>query len=384
LANQDKELVFLKIAHICGPLVRPAGTERSIVELALEMKRQNIEARIYTPFLRENLFNGMCKQLDIEEVRVPTLPLFGVYYDLYTTKRLVSEASKWADVLILHSCHAIASYALRRFSMPCIPFYHIDKWDWNVYGHLGPLAPIYARPLIALEMRSLQQLPIAFANSRNLASVIQQHAPYARIVPITIGVDTSRFYPVWGRDDGFVMMAGRFHPMNNFEIGIRAMAGTGFEVLVAGLVEPKFRWYYDQLRELVLREKDLKDKVVFKTLSESELIDRLQSCSLFLSPRKYDYLGHAAMEPMACGKPVVQLSSDSHLEDDPPVVLCNSKVSQWTAAVQTLMLDSEERRDLGKRAYEFIQEKHSLKASVSQLLYYANQVSLSGTVLQWK
>jgi glycosyltransferase involved in cell wall biosynthesis len=335
------------------------------------MVRQGIEARIYTPLLRENLFEGIRKTICIEEVKFPLLPTFGVYYDLLLTKRLISEASKWADIIILHSCHAIASYAMRKYSIPCIPFYHIDKWDWNLFGSLRAVAPVYTRPLIALELRSLDEVPLVFATSHNLANIIREHQPNARVVPITIGVDTSRFYPRWEKDDGFIMMSGRFHPMNNFEIGIRAMANTGRELLIAGLVEAKFLSYYKHLRELVLSDEGLKDRVTFETLPEDALIERLQSCSVFLSPRNYDYLGHAALEPMACGKPVVQLMTETRLEEDPPVVLCNKDPNQWRDTVQALMKDPATRRDLGRRSYEFIQEKHSLKASANQVLQYA-------------
>jgi hypothetical protein len=170
----------LKIAHLCGPLLHSAGTERSVVELACEMVRQGIEARIYTPLLRENLFEGIRKTICIEEVKFPLLPTFGVYYDLLLTKRLISEASKWADIIILHSCHAIASYAMRKYSIPCIPFYHIDKWDWNLFGSLRAVAPVYTRPLIALELRSLDEVPLVFATSHNLANIIREHQCQSR------------------------------------------------------------------------------------------------------------------------------------------------------------------------------------------------------------
>jgi glycosyltransferase involved in cell wall biosynthesis len=369
-----RSLSSLKIAHICGPLLQPAGVERSTVELAYEMMRLGVDARIYTPFVRDNLFGGMCRTVDVQEVRVPILPVFEMYYDLLVTKRLISEASSWADVLILHRCHAVASYAMRRFLKPCIPFYHVDKWDWRIFGPLRAIAPIYTRPLISLELRSLREIPLVFATSRGLASIIRRHEPNARVVPITIGVDTSKFYPRWGKDDEFIMMTGRVHPINNFEIGISAMANTGFKMIIAGIVEAKFLSYYKRLRELVSHDDGLKERVMFKTLPEAALIEYLQSCSLFLSPRNFDYLGHAALEPMACGKPVIQLMTGSRLEDDPPVVFCNKDPNNWRDVVQTLMKDPRTRRDLGRKSYEFVQEKHSLRASVNQVLEYATQL----------
>jgi glycosyltransferase involved in cell wall biosynthesis len=338
------------------------------------MTRQGVDVRIYTPFVRDNLFGGMCRTIDIQEVRVSVLPVFDLYYDLLLTKRLISEASKWADILVLHTGHAVASYAMRRFLKPCIPFYHIDNWDWQLFGRLRAIAQVYTRPLMALELRNLREVPLVFANSHSLAHIIQRHEPNARVVPITIGVDTSKFNPRWEKDDEFIMMAGRIHPINNFEIGISAMANTGCKMVIAGIVEAKFLSYYKHLRELVRHNDGLKDNVTFKTLPEPALIECLQNCSLFLSPRNFDYLGHAALEPMACGKPVVQLMTGSRLEDDPPVIPCNKDPNKWRDVVQTLMKDPGTRKDLGRKSYEFVQEKHSLRTSVNQVLQYAAQL----------
>jgi glycosyltransferase involved in cell wall biosynthesis len=167
------------------------------------------------------------------------------------------------------------------------------------------------------------------------------------------------------------MMTGRFHPLNNFELGIRSVMNTDYNLLLAGLVEDKFLSYYRRIKELVLENVSLRDRVTIKTLTEEALIEQLQSCSIFLSPRKYDYLGHSALEPMACGKPVVQLVTESGLEEDPPVIPCDDSADRWREAVQTLMEDKETRINLGRRAHEFVQQKHSLKASVNQVLHHA-------------
>jgi glycosyltransferase involved in cell wall biosynthesis len=340
------------------------------------MTKQSVETRIYTPSLNHDLFGGICRTIDVQEIRLPAVPIFDLYYDLLVAKRLISEASKWADLLILHSCQAIASHAMRRFLRPCIPFYHIDKWDWNLFGSLRWIAPFYTRPLNALERRNLREIPLVFANSPSLAKLIRRQEPTANVVPITIGVDTSRFHPRWGRDEGFIMMAGRFHPMNNFELGLNAVADTDYKVLITGIIEEKFFSYFKHIKELVLREDSLRDKVTIVNLTDEHLVDRLQCCSLFLSPRRYDYLGHAALEPMACGKPVVQLAIGPRLDGDPPVVFCRNSPEEWRSVVQTLMKDPSTRLVLGRKAHGFVRQRHSLKASVDQVLYHA--VSIVG------
>ncbi|TMI05963.1 glycosyltransferase family 4 protein [Candidatus Bathyarchaeota archaeon] len=362
---------MLKIAHVCRPLIQPAGTERSVVEMASEMAKQGLEVRIYTPKLREDLFGGMSKTVDVEEVGVPSSPLFDFYFDLILAKRLVSEACKWADILILHHGHPVASLAITRFSKTCIPFYHIDRWDRNMWGGLRPIERIYTFPLNALELKSLREVPLVFANSESLANTIRSQEPRAKVVPITIGVDTSKFSPKWEKDDGFIMMAGRFHPMNNFDLGIAAVCRTDFKLTISGIVENKTLWYYTHLKRILSRNPDLSERVVIETNGEDGLIDRLQRCSLFFSPRIYDYLGHAALEPMACAKPVVQLMTQPRFEDDPPIILCRNDPNEWRNSARALLDDPKSRKELGRKSYEFVQEKHSLKLTVSQILHFA-------------
>ena len=308
------------------------------------------------------------RDLDIEEVRFPIPPLFDLYYDMILAKRLVSVAAKWADVLILHDGQPIASSLMRKYSTPCIPFFHNDRWDWDLFGSLRLIAPVYTRPLNAIELRSLRECPIVFANSRSLMNTIHRHESSANIVPITIGVDTDKFYPDWGKDDGFIMMAGRFHPMNNFELGIRAISETPHRLLIAGIIENRYLWYYRRLKEIVSSTSDLCDRVSLKTLTEKALIENYRRCSLFLSPRVFEYLGHAALEPMACGKPVIASETNTPLEDEPPVLICPNNVARWRETLLDLMDDPIGRRDIGKKSYEFVEQKHSLRMTVAQML----------------
>jgi glycosyltransferase involved in cell wall biosynthesis len=348
------------------------------------MARQGLEVRIYTPKLREDLFGGIAKTVDVEEIGVPSSPLFDFYFDLILAKRLVTEACKWADLLILHHGHPVASLATTRFSKACIPFYHIDRWDPKMWGTLRPIEPIYTFPLNALELKSLREIPLVFANSESLANTIRRQEPRAKVVPIRVGVDTSRFSPRWEKDDGFIMMTGRFHPVNNFDLGIAAVHQTDFELIISGIVDDKTRWYYKRLRKALSSSPDLSDRVVLETNEEEEvLIDRLQRCSMFFSPRLFDYLGHAALEPMACGKPVVQLMTRRHFEEHPPIVLCRNDPNEWRNAARALKDDPNARRELGRKSYEFVQERHSLKMTVSQILHFAVDVLRNAEGKKW-
>ncbi len=357
----------MRIARICRSLIQPAGTERSIVESSFELSERGADVRIYTPVVDYRLFGGLCRQLDIEEVRVPLLPFFDLYSDLLIAKRLIAVASTWADVIILHHGHATASYAKNRYSIPCIPFFHCDNRDWSLYGSLRPLAPLYVSPLNALEARTLQHIPLIFANSRDLSSRIREYAPSSNVIPITLGVNTNRFYPNGRVDEEFALMSGRFHPTNNFELGLTAIERAKWKLTIAGVVEKKFVMYYDSLRRRISEKQGLEERVLLATPSESWLVELLQRCSVFLSPRKYSYLGRAALEAMACGRPVIAYKVKRGIEGSPPVLQCGDDPNEWAQAINHLMNNRGEREKLGRAGHEFVTQSHTLKKSVDQM-----------------
>ncbi len=331
------------------------------------MERQGVDVRIYTPKYKDDLFDRIGNGIEIEEVSLPTPPVFELYSDLLVANRLISKASRWADAVILHHAQSLAAYVMRKYSIPCIPFYHIDRWDWMLWGSYRPFARIYTLPLDALELRCLTEVPLVLTNSRSLSNAIQRHEPQAKVAHVSVGVDTSRFYPRWDRDEEFIMMAGRIIPKNNFELGIRSIIDTNYRMVIASIVETKTIGYYRRLRGLIAQE-HLEDRVSFKELNDQALIDHYQKCSIFLSPRVFDYLGHAALEPMACGKPVIANTTQSSIEDNPPIIRCRSDPSEWRNAVSSLMDHPSIRTNLGRKSHAFVEDFHSLTGCVTQML----------------
>src|SRR5436853_5854728 len=106
---------------------------------------------------------------------------------------------------------------------------------------------------------------------------------------IPFGVDIDRLTPTW-KDENYALMVGRFHPKNNFELGLKVAAQVNCKTIIAGIPEKKFLWYYQRLRGLVEASTALKNRVEFVTPTDEELTVLLQDCSVFLSPRLFDYL----------------------------------------------------------------------------------------------
>jgi hypothetical protein len=154
----------VRIAQLCRSLTRSAGTERFIIETSTELVRQNVDVRIFTSTADESLFDGALGKLEIETVPPSNLPLFDLYCDLVNSKRQIDIASSWADVMILHHGQGAALLASSLHQVQCVPFFHVDKFDWSLYGRLRTIAPAYTFPLRVLESKCLNRLPLAFAN----------------------------------------------------------------------------------------------------------------------------------------------------------------------------------------------------------------------------
>jgi len=207
---------------------------------------------------------------------------------------------------------------------------------------------------------------------------MRQYTKARKIVTIPLGVDVDRFRPKW-IDEGFILMAGRLHPTNNFEAGLAAAINTSCKIVIAGIHEDQFSWYYQRLRDIVKDTERLRNRVEFLSPNEDELIRLIQTCSVFLSPRKYDYLGLAALEAMACGKPVIAYNTDEDFGKLRSVIACEDRVSEWQSALQTLMSNNGLRTIIGKDLRQFVEERHTWKNTVDMMLNAANDNMCPGS-----
>ncbi len=330
------------------------------------MSRRQIEVRIYTAFANRRLFAHSNGEVETKTVDVFRTRRLFLYSSLVTAKRLIEAASNWADLMILHSGLSMASYSWQKYNIPCVPFFHSNQYDPSLFGAMRPLVGAYTFPLKALDSKCVRSIPIAFVNSQTLRDQIRTYTGDGKLIIVPLGVDVDRFRPKWS-DEGFVLMAGRLHPTNNFELGLAAAINFPFKIVIAGIQEKKFLWYYQHLQRIVKTSDKLSDRVEFLGPNEEELTALIQNCSVFLSPRRYNYLGLAALEAMACGKPVIAYDADE-VSGYLPIVKCGDQLSRWHEALETLMADRRLRDKIGRESRQFIQERHTWKRTVDALL----------------
>ena len=335
------------------------------------MITRGIETRIYTSFANPRILAEAQGEVEIMRGGLPSTMPLQLYSSLLVSKRLIDVASHWADVVILHSGVGIAEYGWRKHRLPCIPFFHVNNYDSQPFGYFRGISSLYTYALKLQESKCIRRIPLAFVNSRSLESAVRMRVQGGRVTVVPLGVDIDRFWPTWN-DDGYILMTGRFTPANNFELGLRAAINTSCKIIIAGIIEKKFLWYYRHIRELVNRSRELNSRVEFLAPDDDKLIDLLQNCSFFLSPRIYDYLGLAALEAMACGKPVIAYNAE---EDSQylPVMKCGGQSWKWQEILETLMSDRRLREEIGRESRQFIEKHHTLKKTVDCMLAKINR-----------
>jgi len=357
----------MKVAQVHNPFEHVAGIERFVLETSREMSARGIETIIYTASVDPGTFARTRDEVEIRKIVLPSASIFRLYSNLFISKHLIEKASSWADVIILHSGLGMAEYSWRRRHVPCFPFFHIDKFDPRLFGPLRILAPLYSYPLRLQESKCIRSIPLAFVNSSSLRYRVREYLKGGQFVVIPLGVDVDRFRPTWA-DDGYLLMAGRYHPANNFELGLKAAAQMPCKIIIAGVQEKNFVWYYRHLRQLVEGSQTLTKRVELLTPENDEQLIRLmQNCSIFISPRIYDYLGLAALEAMACGKPVIAYNAEEHSEYS-PAITCGDQFSKWREALESLMGDDQLRENIGRESREFVEKHHTWKKTVDLML----------------
>ncbi|UCE95798.1 MAG: glycosyltransferase family 4 protein [Candidatus Bathyarchaeota archaeon] len=170
------------------------------------------------------------------------------------------------------------------------------------------------------------------------------------IVPL--GVDHSKFHPT-GEEEPFFLYLGRVHPQKSVELVIEAMKDvkSDYTLVIAGDIENQFSWYKDKLLNLAKQLQIMDRLEVIASPTRSEVIRLIQRCSVFLFPSTVDTFGLAALEAMACGKPIVACKAGGipELLGDCGVLL-DPEPRQWALTLRQLASNPRLRHQMGKRA----------------------------------
>jgi glycosyltransferase involved in cell wall biosynthesis len=211
-------------------------------------------------------------------------------------------------------------------------------------------------PISRWKESSFKKLSLFLAPSRFLLEQAERLGVigHRKAAVIPLGVNHSQFYPM-GEEEPFALYLGRIHPHKSIELAVLSMKNTprDYSLVIAGDIEEQHMWYKDKL--LSLAEKvGISDR--FKIIlhpSDSEVVQLMQKCSVFLFPSTIDTFGLVVLEAMSCGKPIVACNRGGV----PEIVgeagfLLEPSIEQWQMTVNKLLSDSSFRQEMGRKALE--------------------------------
>jgi glycosyltransferase involved in cell wall biosynthesis len=217
------------------------------------------------------------------------------------------------------------------------------------------------------ETRSYQAADAVTAVSKFSADSVQRAAGIKHVYPIHNWVDVNRFQPAP------VVRPQNLRPFRLLFVGkpsrskgadllapIMQQLGQDFELRVAGRIDPAQSAHYPA------------NIHVLGWLNEEQLIRAYQNCDGLLLPSRSEGFGYAALEAMACGKPVI----GSNATALPEVVahgvtglLCTpGDITAFVAACRYLAHNPEEHRQMGEAARQRALEQFSETIAMTQYL----------------
>lgn len=158
---------------------------------------------------------------------------------------------------------------------------------------------------------ALRYADVIVGNSSSLEETLTKRFPSHRkkMKYVHLGVDTTRFRPIEGREDGsfHILFAGRLIPRKGIPVLLKACRLARKEVpglrlsIAGGSLKPSYGVY---LRKTA---RELNVPVTFKgNLSRSQMPAFYRSGDCFVCPsQKHEAFGLVNVEAMACGLPVI-------------------------------------------------------------------------------
>jgi glycosyltransferase involved in cell wall biosynthesis len=279
-------------------------------------------------------------------------------YDVvYTHPSRYTQAPCLLNHLATPTVHQ-AQEALRLAYEAPIPRPYQNSGTRSRLDRVDPLIRLYQSRLRAIDRRSIRRANRLLANSKFTAANLLRI--YGRMAEISyLGVDLESFRPARppGQRSG-ALSVGELRPNKGFDFLIESLAliepsRRPALRLVGNAALPLERRYLlelaDQLQVSVQIETDI---------TQAELAQRYHEAALVLYAPINEPLGFVPLEAMACETPVVAVAEGGILETvehDTTGWLTRRSLSEFAAAVETLLADPVRRERLARRGRQVVE-----------------------------
>ena len=342
----------MKIALIHTIFMSKGGGERFLYEVFKRL-RKNHEIHIFCNGIGSETFSFQEFDHTVIPARHDFFGKFVAYYEAKALKKAIEHAIKWRpDLIWLNRGYYYAGWIFKKYGVKAIPYVHYPILLEPVKR--GLFRELY-RGIIGLdrkEAESFASVPIVLCNSKYTESAVKREQPNARTQVIYPGVDHEKFFPTW-EDEGYLYYNSRFQKIKNQELAIEIAKRTGYGLILSGFLSKNNINYFEHIK----KKAEGANVKILQNPSDETIVKLLQKCSVFLFPSVGEHFGIAPVEAMACGKPVIAHRSGGTVETVGRAgILCGDDPEEWVANVKRLMENEEEKKELGRKAFEFSKE----------------------------
>ncbi len=167
------------------------------------------------------------------------------------------------------------------------------------------------------------------------------------------GVDAKKFRPIKNAEieeipkgKSIVLTNCRLVRQKGIEYLIKAMKGVNARLVILG------RGPLEHELKALAKKENVDAIFITKTIDEKKLVDLINMCDIFVLPSLYETFGLAALEAIACGKPVIATNIHGLPEvvGDSGIMVAPRDVEGMRSAIQLLLEDNKYARALGRKA----------------------------------
>lgn len=290
------------------------GLERVVQNLAEGAASEGHTVRVVCA-VRDAILTGSVAHPEVKNgVEVVRVPTYGMYWSQPAAPGYLAAARWRASVAYIHRPHPLADLASLRLRTPAsIVFHHSDVQRQRMLrAAYQPLAHRVARNAAASVVASKYNLD----HADDLGTVGRDRA---RVIPL--GVDTNRFRPAEvprprvfpDRGGGPVgLFVGRLVAYKGLDVLVTAVQGTDLRIAIVGS-GPMERELAGMIERFGLEQQ----VTLIGEVPEADLPSFYHAADYAVLPSTSaaEMFGMAALEAMACGKPVITTDIPSGVQD---------------------------------------------------------------------
>ena len=273
---------------------------------------------------------------------------------------------------IIHA-NSWSAFAFKRENIPLVVTEHHCVLDPALKTHKSRYQSIYHENIIKhYEQASFRRAQKVVAVSRHTASSLERTFDLSDVEVIYNWVDTERFVPASSyssNNEKFrLLFVGNQSARKGWDTIVRIMQALGDDFQLkatTGLGDRSQTGTNTNILPL-------------GRLSDDDLVKAYQDCDALLFPSRYEGFGYAALEAMACGKPVIASDNSALPEvvtDGITGVLCRPNDCQcFIAACRKLKDNKTLRVELGKNARDRVLNNFSEEDLVQRYISVYKQL----------